>query len=176
MSAIAPSIGMDEAAAAWWATERDVITWIEAEADVLDRAEFEEWEQLWEPDGAYWLPQSMSQTSPEDHVSLIYDDRAALTRRIDRLSGRLAYALQPAAQVSRIVGNFRITTADDGLIEGRVALHAAAVRAVVSPSCWAGACCTACVAALTASGWCSSASTSWERTTSSRTSPSSCRS
>lgn len=119
MSNTAQSTGMDEASAAWWAIEREVITWIEAEVDVLDRADFEEWEQMWEPDGAYWLPQSMAQTNPEERVSLIYDDHSALTRRIDRLSGRLAYALQPAAQVSRIVSNFRISTADDGLIEAR---------------------------------------------------------
>jgi ethylbenzene dioxygenase beta subunit len=119
MHALVQRTGMDEALAAWLATERDVMSWIEDEADVLDRAEFEEWEKLWEADGAYWLPQSASQTNPEDRVSLIYDDRAALTRRIDRLSGRLAYALQPAAEVSRIVGNFKISPGDDGLIEAR---------------------------------------------------------
>jgi len=119
MTALAESNGIDEATVRWWATEREVVAFIEAEADLLDDAEFEAWEALWEPDGVYWLPQSRSQTDPEHRVSLIWDDRPAITRRVDRLSGRLAYALQPAAQVSRVVGNFRIQPGDDGLIEAR---------------------------------------------------------
>ena len=41
-------------------------------------------------DGTYWLPQSRAQTDPAERVSLIWDDRPAIARRVDRLSGRLA--------------------------------------------------------------------------------------
>lgn len=96
--------------------ERQVTTWIEEEARLLDDAKFEEWELLWESDGEYWVPQSLSHTDPERHVSLIYDDRDAITRRVDRLSGRMAFALQPAAEVSRMIGNIRIVGFVDDLI------------------------------------------------------------
>jgi benzoate/toluate 1,2-dioxygenase beta subunit len=103
----------------WLAAEREVIAWVEAEAELLDGAGFEAWDELWEPDGVYWMPLSLSHDDPELQMALIYDDRPAISRRVDRLSGRLAYALQPAAQVSRIVGNVKVKVADGDLIEVR---------------------------------------------------------
>ncbi|HEV7886553.1 MAG TPA: aromatic-ring-hydroxylating dioxygenase subunit beta [Acidimicrobiales bacterium] len=96
--------------------ERSVVDFIEEEARILDDHQFEVWEELWEPDGVYWLPQDIKHDDPEKKVSLVYDDRAAITRRVDRLSGRLAFALQPAAEVSRMTGNVRIAGFADDLV------------------------------------------------------------
>jgi 3-phenylpropionate/cinnamic acid dioxygenase small subunit len=96
--------------------ERAVVDFLEEEARLLDDHKFEEWEGLWEADGVYWLPQDITHDDPEKKISLVYDDRAAITRRIDRVSGRLAFALQPAAEVSRMVGNVRVEGFRDDLV------------------------------------------------------------
>ena len=45
---------------------------------------------------------------PGAHVSLIYDDRPTLAKRVERLSGPDADAEQPAAVVRRVVSNVEI--------------------------------------------------------------------
>lgn len=98
-------------------TAHEALRFLELEADILDAADFESWAELWEPDGCYWIPTSREHTDPTEFVSLVFDDRAALDRRIARVSSRLAYALQPVAQVSRLIGNVRVAHRDDGLLQ-----------------------------------------------------------
>lgn len=100
-------------------TEREVVRWLEDEADILDAAEFRRWETLWADDGCYWIPVSPDQDDPERFVSLVFDDRLAIERRIGRITSRLAYAMQPVAHGSRMIGNVRVEATPDGLIEAR---------------------------------------------------------
>lgn len=91
--------------------------WIEDEAELLDKADYPTWQSLWEIDGHYWVPASRTQSDPERTVSLIWDDHAALVRRVARMAGNLAFALQqPSAHTCRLIGNVRSRVTPDGLV------------------------------------------------------------
>jgi len=85
------------------------------EADMLDERRFEEWRDLFDEDGYYWVPLSPDQKSPEDEVSLFYDDRDAMEVRFTRLRHPRIHSQLPHTRTCRIVGNVRIQgTEDDG--------------------------------------------------------------
>ncbi len=64
---------------------RDAELFLFDEAELLDGGRFEEWMELFTPDGDYWVPAAPDQASPLDMVSLFYDDRPMMEARIRRL-------------------------------------------------------------------------------------------
>jgi len=87
-------------------TERsDIENFLYAEARLLDSGQFTEWLTLFTPDAIYWAPAGNDDIDPMEHVSIIYDDVAALTKRVERLQSGHAYAQEPASRVHRIISN-----------------------------------------------------------------------
>ena len=85
------------------------------EAELLDTAQFDEWINLFAEDGIYWVPASIDQPNPVDHVSLFYEDRAMMTARAGRLHHPRAHGYAPPpVRTSRLVTNERIIE-DKGL-------------------------------------------------------------
>jgi ethylbenzene dioxygenase subunit beta len=76
-----------------------------AEAALLDDGLFEDWLDLFAPDGAYWVPAARGQPDPFDHVSLFYEDRTLMDMRIRRLRHPQAHALASPIRTSHVVGN-----------------------------------------------------------------------
>ena len=62
------------------------------EARLADENRYDEWFALWTEDVRYWVPVNIDDYDPDEHVSIIYDDR-------ERLELRIA-----AAQVGRRLG------------------------------------------------------------------------
>lgn len=82
------------------------------EADLLDERRFDEWRDLFDEDGYYWVPLKPDQENPEDEVSLFYDDRKIMATRFARLAHPRIHAQSPPTRTCRIVGNFRIKDDD----------------------------------------------------------------
>jgi 3-phenylpropionate/cinnamic acid dioxygenase small subunit len=78
------------------------------EARLLDERRFRAWLDLYTPDCTYWLPARWGQESPEDEVSLIYDDRMTMETRIGRLEHPRAHAQLPPSRTVHSVTNIRI--------------------------------------------------------------------
>lgn len=78
------------------------------EARLLDNQRFEEWLDLFTDDACYWVPAGRDDIDPTTHVSIIYDDKAAMARRVKRLRSGHAYAQDPASRVHRIVSNIEL--------------------------------------------------------------------
>lgn len=94
----------------------DVMAFVHAEIDLLDRREFEAWAELFTADGEYWAPAHPDQTSPLDHVSLFYDDRRTMGLRIARLRHPRIYVQDPPSSTIHLTSNFRdFTVAEDGI-------------------------------------------------------------
>ena len=89
-----------------------VETFVVDEADLLDQRRFEEWRDLFDEDGHYWAPLRPGQESPEDEVSIFYDDRKAMETRIARLRHPRIHSQTPPTRTCRIVANVRIETVD----------------------------------------------------------------
>ncbi len=92
---------------------RELEKFVTAELELLDGREFEAWRDLFTEDGHYWVPSRVDQESPEDELSLFYDDREIMDLRIQRLRHPRAHAQIPYSRTTHIVGNFVVNTADE---------------------------------------------------------------
>ncbi|MBP2229185.1 benzoate/toluate 1,2-dioxygenase beta subunit [Azospirillum agricola] len=88
-------------------TLAEVEAFLYGEARLLDERRFEEWEELFTADGYYWVPTEPGQTDPLTRVSIFYDDRALMRRRIQRLRHPDIHVQDPPSRTVRIVGNVR---------------------------------------------------------------------
>lgn len=55
------------------------------ELRMLDEHDYHAWVELFADDGVYWLPSNIHDYDPRKHVSIIYNDKAQLVKRIARL-------------------------------------------------------------------------------------------
>lgn len=76
---------------------------IREETRCLDEGDLAAWSALFTEDGYYWMPLEPEQTSPAEHDSLIYDNRALMEMRRLNLANPLAPSLQCAARSARIL-------------------------------------------------------------------------
>ncbi len=102
-AAEAPAAAFDKA---------EIEAFLTHEADLLDERRFDEWRDLFDEDGYYWVPLSPDQENPDDEVSLFYDDRETMETRFARLAHPRIHAQSPPTRTCRIVGNFRIEDGD----------------------------------------------------------------
>lgn len=83
------------------------------EAELLDTRRYDEWLDLFTPDGIYWLPSGREDTDPTTEVSIIYDDDNARRQRIARLSTGKQYAQDPPSRTAHVISSVRITSLGD---------------------------------------------------------------
>jgi len=83
------------------------------EARLLDKQMFEPWLDLFLEDAIYWVPAGHDDIDPRTHVSVMFDDKAALTKRVGRLRSGFAYAQEPASRIHRLVTNVVIDPPSD---------------------------------------------------------------
>lgn len=78
------------------------------EADLLDSGDLEGWIELYTDDGRYWMPVSPDQESPDDHVSLFYDDRLLMEIRRRNFGHPLSASMEHEIRTSHLIGNVRL--------------------------------------------------------------------
>lgn len=78
------------------------------EARLCDENQYDAWSELWTDDGVYWVPVNHDDYDPRKHLSIVYDDRAQLQDRLDRLKSGKAWAQEPHSRMCRIVSNVEI--------------------------------------------------------------------
>lgn len=84
------------------------------EARLMDEMRYDEWLALWCDDGTYWVPVNPGDDDPRRQVSIIYDDRARLGQRVDRLKSGSSLAMEGAeGAMRRIVSNVEVTAEDE---------------------------------------------------------------
>src|SRR5262245_13577150 len=82
----------------------------------MDEHAYDEWLALWTDDVLYWVPCNDDDIDPQRHVSIIYDNRARLEDRIERLKSNAAYAQEPKSRLRRVVSNVEIEEGENGEI------------------------------------------------------------
>jgi benzoate/toluate 1,2-dioxygenase beta subunit len=90
------------------AEQRRIEAFLIHEAELLDDRRFEEWEQLFDEDGYYWVPIRPEQDSPYDEVSIFFDDRQLMRTRIARLRHPRIHVEDPPMRAVRLVGSIRV--------------------------------------------------------------------
>jgi benzoate/toluate 1,2-dioxygenase subunit beta len=98
---------------------RTIEAFIYHEARLADEHRYDEWAALWTDDAIYWVPANSDDYDPKDHLSIIYDDRARLQDRVDRLKSGAAWAQEPKSRMRRLISNIEIESGDGGDITVR---------------------------------------------------------
>ena len=93
------------------ALDASVTRFVYAEALLLDRHLYDEWMTLWSSDGIYWVP-IVPNSSPDDQISIIYDDVAQLQQRVERLQSGHAWVQDPESRLVRSVSNVHVVAAE----------------------------------------------------------------
>ena len=81
---------------------------IRLETRCLDQADLDTWISLFTEDGYYWMPLERDQTDPEQHDSLIYDNRALMEMRKYNLHNPLSPSMQQEVRSVRILSGLEI--------------------------------------------------------------------
>jgi len=90
----------------------DIIDFIYAEARMLDEGHFDQWLELWMPEGHYWMPLDYRQTDPHLVTSLLYEDMFMLKLRVERLTGARTFSQKPKSRCHHVIQRPFIDEAD----------------------------------------------------------------
>lgn len=90
---------------------RELEQFLFMEARMLDEKRFAEWRDLFTEDGTYWAPTRHDQASPDERVSLFFDDRKQMAARIRRLESPDAHVQQPVSHTVHMVTNVEVVAA-----------------------------------------------------------------
>jgi 3-phenylpropionate/cinnamic acid dioxygenase small subunit len=96
------------------ASQSKVESFLYREARLMDESAYDEWLSLWTDDALYWVPCNRDDSDPAREISAVYDDRARLQTRIDRLKSGVAFAQEPKSRMRRLISNIEIEDAGDG--------------------------------------------------------------
>jgi benzoate/toluate 1,2-dioxygenase subunit beta len=97
-------------------TQRKIEHFLYEEARLLDAGDFEAWLDLYKPRGIYWMPSQPGQTDPLNVASIIYEDHAILSIRVQRLLEARALVLTPMPKTTHVIGNVEARDGDaDGI-------------------------------------------------------------
>lgn len=98
------------------------------ESRLLDAENWARWQELFTPDGVYWMPATPGQRDARQMVSLIHDTPLLREVRIRRFDDPNAFSLQPRPRTLRLVANIRIDAEADDRIEASGRLLATQFR------------------------------------------------
>jgi 3-phenylpropionate/cinnamic acid dioxygenase small subunit len=91
------------------------------EARLLDEHDYDAWLELWHDQGIYLVPANGEPDDPERQVSLIYDNRGRLGRRVQQLQTGYRYAQLPQSRTQHFVTNVEVAEDDAGTVLTRCA-------------------------------------------------------
>lgn len=89
-------------------SDADIEKFLFREARLMDEHRYQEWLTLWASDAVYWVPCRHEDTDPLRQVSIIYDNRAKLEDRINRLQSGSVLAQDPKPRMRRLISNVEI--------------------------------------------------------------------
>ena len=92
--------------------QREIQTLLYDEADCLDRADLDAWLALYTEDATYWMPASLGQPDPLNHVSHIYDDRVMMEIRRRNFVHPRSPSKEHPVRCSHLLGNIRLLDGD----------------------------------------------------------------
>jgi 3-phenylpropionate/cinnamic acid dioxygenase small subunit len=84
------------------------------EARLQDEHRYDEWDALWTDDGVYWVPANGDDTDPEQHMSIIYDNRSRIRLRVNQFHTGKRHTQLPQSRLRRVVSNVEILGQEGG--------------------------------------------------------------
>jgi benzoate/toluate 1,2-dioxygenase subunit beta len=84
-----------------------------AEARALDEVRYRDWLAMLTADAVYWMPCNGEGVDPAREVTLVYDNFARLSDRVDRLTSGVAHAQSPPSKTKRLISNVQVDSDGD---------------------------------------------------------------
>ncbi|HLI81285.1 MAG TPA: aromatic-ring-hydroxylating dioxygenase subunit beta [Candidatus Binataceae bacterium] len=84
-----------------------------SEARLLDEVRYRDWLAMLTADAVYWMPCNGDGFDPTREVTLVYDNFARLSDRVDRLTSGVAHAQSPPSKTKRLISNVQIDRAEE---------------------------------------------------------------
>ena len=97
------------------------------EALLLDERRYDEWLELFTPEGLYWVPMQES-GDPTLEASLFYDDALMRKKRVHQLLRRNPFAQRPRSRTVHQVTNVQVCSSDAESASVRCALSVSELR------------------------------------------------
>lgn len=99
----------------------EAISFIWAEADMLDRLDYRLWLPLWIESGRYIIPTQRGLDSYDDSLNIVNDDAVMRAARVKRLLSGFAMSSAPPARTVRTVSRFVPLSAEGSALTLRAA-------------------------------------------------------
>ena len=111
-------------------TPRAVEHFLYRQAEILDERRWQEWLELFTPDGYYWMPVCEEQTTGDGVPNIFYEDHDLMTMRIKRVTHPRAHSQHPPNRMSHVVSNIIVESEDPetGDVVARSKFYAAEFR------------------------------------------------
>lgn len=93
-------------------TQPDIVAFVYHEARLLDEHRFDEWLNLFAPDGRYWMPLELGQADRRLTASLMDEDLFLLRLRVERLKGNRTYSQKPKSRCHHVLQQPQIDVFD----------------------------------------------------------------
>ena len=85
------------------------------ESRLAEESRLQEWLELWDPDGLYWIPIGDPEGPDERSVAIVRDSPAELRERVARLESGLVHSQIPPSRWSRVWGPLDVRPVDESL-------------------------------------------------------------
>lgn len=84
-------------------SKEDLIDFVYEEARMLDDGRFDEWLDLWTPDGLYWMPLEYNQQDENLVTSLLHEDFFMIKLRVERFKGERTFSQKPKTRCHHVI-------------------------------------------------------------------------
>jgi 3-phenylpropionate/cinnamic acid dioxygenase small subunit len=92
---------------------RELEQFLYREARLQDEHRYDDWEALWTEDGVYWVPAMGDDSDPEREMSVIYDNRSRLAKRVAQLNTGKRHSQTPPSRLRHLVANVELIARED---------------------------------------------------------------
>jgi 3-phenylpropionate/cinnamic acid dioxygenase small subunit len=82
------------------------------QAEILDEKRWDDWIDLFTPDGHYWMPPNEQATTGEGVPSIFYEDRDLMRVRMKRVMHPRAWSQKPPHRTTHVVSNVIVESVD----------------------------------------------------------------
>jgi benzoate/toluate 1,2-dioxygenase subunit beta len=109
--------------------QRAIEQFLYKQSDLLDTKRWQDWVDLFTPDGIYWMPPERSYTTWDGQPAIFAEDKNLMTVRMNRVLHPDAWSQRPLWETNHVVSNVVVTkTRPNGDVEVKSRFHMMELR------------------------------------------------
>jgi 3-phenylpropionate/cinnamic acid dioxygenase small subunit len=109
--------------------QHDIEQFLYAQSELLDSKKWQDWIDLFAPDGIYWMPPAPEYKTWDGQPAIFAEDKNLMTVRMNRVLHPDAWSQRPLWETNHVVSNVSILNTDkNGDVEVRSRFHMMELR------------------------------------------------